>query len=113
MTTKEEDKSIEDKTSEPEILISEDLDKSSEIYMVCLDCEPMFYCLELKEARQEAERLAKKMTINYIGEKVHVDTSDEDTFVLVRQNRWFVVSYDEIVNIVNVVRLPRLKKKTN
>ena len=53
MTTKEE-------ISEPEILISEDLDKSSEIYMVCLDCEPMFYCLELKEARQEAERLAKK-----------------------------------------------------
>ena len=41
MTTKEEDKSIEDKTSEPEILISEDLDKSSEIYMVCLDCEPL------------------------------------------------------------------------
>lgn len=100
----------------PEILISEDLDNSSQIYMVCLDCEPVFYCVEREEAREEAIRLAKKMTINYIGENVTVEELDEDTVVLVRRNKWFVISYDSIVNSVSVVKLPRFRKsnkKTN
>jgi hypothetical protein len=86
--------------------------RSSEIYIVDVDGEVMFYGKNLGHARRQAYKLIQNIMISHsASHSCHIDQPDHNTFVLTGTNKFCLISYDTPIATVSVTPLYRVREK--
>ena len=109
-----DDKDDKDDTDDTEKMMAEehetDETDSGIIFVVMQDHKPLLYCQTYLEAEKNAQRIVEltKMELLSPGVSVMVDRKD-DSFRVCQRNLMRILSYDELVTIIEICCVERLK----